>query len=99
MQAGVGAADDGSEGDEMNLINHIGNKVTVWTKEGNSLTNRTLVTADELGIVVSGDRDDREVFIPWCRVKYVDLIKRLKAPSSEFVDRVMTLAKHEGDTH
>lgn len=64
----------------MNLIDHIGHTVTVWTSEGNSLAECTLITADEFGIVVqpypgSPDENLKEVFIPWNRVKYVDLIK------------------------
>ncbi len=64
----------------MNLVNHIGNKVTVWTVDGNGMENRTLLTADELGIVVSPrdgakDKDSKVVFVPWNRVKYVDLLK------------------------
>ncbi len=80
----------------MNLIDHIGNQVTVWTKEGNSLSARTLITADEMGIVVNpwvgAKNQNKEVFIPWCNVKYVDLIKPsasmiepIKPPSPEFI--------------
>lgn len=82
----------------MDLIDHIGNQVTVWTEEGNSLSARTLITADEMGIVVSpwvGDANqNKEVFIPWCKVKYVDLLKPsasmiqpIKPPSPEFIEK------------
>jgi hypothetical protein len=58
-----------------NIIDQIGGKVTVWTKDGNNMENRTLHTLDEFGVVVSAWNDDKKcVFVPWCQVKYVDYV-------------------------
>lgn len=72
----------------MNLIDHIGNFVTVWTKEGNSPKNRRLITADEMGLVISPSATDpdqgKEIFIPWNRVKYVDLLNPAQEASPSY---------------
>lgn len=54
-----------------NVVDHIGSKVTVWTKDGNAAENRQLHTVDEFGIVISS-YTGKQTFIPWCQVKYVD---------------------------
>jgi hypothetical protein len=58
----------------MSLADHIGKNVTVWHKTGNVLENWKLIMADELGLTLSSNHHDREVFIPWCKVNYVDFI-------------------------
>ncbi|WP_017814456.1 hypothetical protein [Paenibacillus shenyangensis] len=54
-----------------NIVDHIGSKVTVWTKDGNAAENRQLHTVDEFGIVIS-NQDKKRTFIPWCQIKYID---------------------------
>jgi hypothetical protein len=61
--------------DEMtaNIVDQVGSKVTVWTKDGNAMENRRLWTLDEFGVVVSAfDNDKKAVFVPWIQVKYID---------------------------
>lgn len=56
-----------------NIVDHCGSKVTVWCEDGNAMENRTLLTLDSFGLVVTGYQDDdKYVFVPWCKVKYVD---------------------------
>lgn len=55
-----------------NIIDHIGSKVTVWTKDGNAAENRVLFTVDEFGIVIENFNHQKQVFIPWLQVKYID---------------------------
>lgn len=56
-----------------NIVDRIGSEVTVWTTDGNSMTNRTLLTVDSFGVAVTGYNDkDLCVFVPWIHVKYVD---------------------------
>lgn len=65
----------------MNLVDRIGTPVTVWTLEGNSMEMRTLVTVDEMGVVVSQPKtpnappSTHDIFVPWNRIKYIDLPK------------------------
>ncbi|WP_338841983.1 hypothetical protein [Paenibacillus glucanolyticus] len=54
-----------------NIVDHIGSKVTVWTKDGNAADNRTLHTVDEFGVVIS-NYQGKQTFIPWIQVKYID---------------------------
>lgn len=54
-----------------NIVDHIGSKVTVWTKDGNAAENRTLHTVDEFGVVIS-NYQGKQTFIPWIQVKYID---------------------------
>ncbi|WP_340397791.1 hypothetical protein NST50_05260 [Paenibacillus sp. FSL E2-0202] len=54
-----------------NIVDRIGSKVTVWTKDGNAAENRKLHTVDEFGIVVS-NFTGKLMFVPWAQVKYVD---------------------------
>ncbi|GGJ11349.1 hypothetical protein [Paenibacillus hunanensis] len=56
-----------------NIVDHIGSKVTVWTKDGNAAENRQLHTVDEFGLVIS-NQDGKRTFIPWCQIKYVDYV-------------------------
>jgi hypothetical protein len=56
-----------------NIVDKVGSPVTVWTQDGNPMENRTLLTLDTFGIVVTGyGSSDKAVFVPWCQVKYVD---------------------------
>lgn len=56
-----------------NIVDKIGSQVTVWTVDGNAMENRTLLTLDTFGIVVTGwNAADKAVFVPWVRVTYVD---------------------------
>ncbi len=54
-----------------NIVDRIGSKVTLWTKDGNAAENRQLHTVDEFGIVVT-NQHGKLMFVPWCQVKYVD---------------------------
>jgi hypothetical protein len=55
-----------------NVVDQIGSKVTVSTKDGNEMENRTLLTLDEFGVVVTSWNDaELAVFVPWNRVKYI----------------------------
>ncbi|WP_025684558.1 BC1881 family protein [Paenibacillus maysiensis] len=54
-----------------NIVDHIGGKVTVWTKDGNAAENRTLHTVDDFGVVIS-NQHGKQTFIPWGQVKYID---------------------------
>ncbi|KAF6569083.1 BC1881 family protein [Paenibacillus sp. EKM206P] len=54
-----------------NIVDHIGSKVTVWTKDGNAAEKRTLHTVDEFGVVIS-NQYGQQTFIPWIQVKYID---------------------------
>ena len=59
-----------------NIVDRIGSEVTVWTQDGNAMENRTLLTLDTFGIVVTGyGSADKCVFVPWVQVKYVDYLK------------------------
>ncbi len=57
-----------------NIVDHIGSKVTVWTKDGNAAENRQLHTVDEFGLAIS-NQDGKRTFIPWCHIKYVDYVE------------------------
>lgn len=59
-----------------NIVDHIGSKVTVYTKDGNVAENRTLHTVDEFGLVIDSFKGNR-VFIPWIQVKYVDYVEEV----------------------
>ncbi|MNI61241.1 hypothetical protein D3C73_1165020 [compost metagenome] len=54
-----------------NIVDRIGSRVTLWTKDGNAAENRQLHTVDEFGIVLS-NQHGKLMFVPWCQVKYVD---------------------------
>ncbi|OMF05252.1 hypothetical protein BK129_14795 [Paenibacillus amylolyticus] len=62
-----------------NIVDHIGSKVTVFTKDGNVAENRKLHTVDEFGIVISNQHGKR-TFIPWVQVKYVDYADEPNVP-------------------
>ena len=55
-----------------NLVDQCGSKVTVWCSDGNAMENRTLLTLDTLGIVVTPCSGEHAVFVPWVMVKYID---------------------------
>lgn len=56
-----------------NLVDKCGSTVTVWCEDGNAMENRKLFTLDTFGVVVSGyGSEDKAVFIPWIKVKYID---------------------------
>jgi hypothetical protein len=56
-----------------NLVDHIGSTVTVWTKDGNAMEDRTLLTVDSYGVVVTQwNNESRAVFVPWVHVNYID---------------------------
>ena len=56
-----------------NIVDKIGTSVSVWTQDGNFMENRTLLTLDTFGVVVTGYGDSgKAVFVPWVQVKYVD---------------------------
>lgn len=60
-----------------NIVNHIGNKVTVWHKTGNAMEQRTLLTVDDYGIAVTG-YTGHTIYVPWMQINYVDLIQEEK---------------------
>ncbi|WP_405154768.1 BC1881 family protein [Paenibacillus sp. FSL K6-0108] len=62
-----------------NIVDHIGSKVTVFTKDGNAAENRQLHTVDEFGIVIS-NQYGKQTFIPWIQVKYVDYVEVPSVP-------------------
>lgn len=62
-----------------NIVDHIGSKVTVFTKDGNAAENRQLHTVDEFGIVIS-NQYGKQTFIPWIQVKYVDYVEEPSVP-------------------
>jgi hypothetical protein len=55
-----------------NLVDQCGSKVTVWCSDGNPMENRTLLTVDTFGVVVTPYSGEHAVFVPWCMVKYID---------------------------
>ena len=57
-----------------NLVDHIGNKVTVSHVTGNMMESRDLITVDEFGITVRG-ANGQKVFVPWLKVNYIDLLE------------------------
>ncbi|MDK8193761.1 hypothetical protein QP794_27135 [Paenibacillus sp. UMB7766-LJ446] len=67
-----------------NIVDHIGSKVTVFTKDGNAAENRQLYTVDEFGIVISNQHGN-QTFIPWIQVKYVDYVEEQETPYSDGV--------------
>ena len=62
-----------------NLVDHIGNNVTLWHTTGNSMSFRTLVTVDEFGVTVKGGQNNAtNVFVPWGKINYIDLVNNDK---------------------
>lgn len=60
-----------------NLVDKIGSDVTVWVHDGNAMENRTLLTLDTFGVVVTGWNDaSKAVFVPWNQVKYIDYLSQ-----------------------
>lgn len=59
-----------------NIVDHIGNRVTVWHKTGNSLSQRKLLTVDEFGVTILSEYNAiiKPVFIHWSQINYIDLI-------------------------
>ncbi len=55
-----------------NLVDQCGNNVTVWCSDGNAMENRTLLTLDTFGVVVTACSGSHAVFVPWQMVKYID---------------------------
>lgn len=55
-----------------NIVDKVLSPVTVWCQDGNAMENRTLLTLDTFGIVVTRFSGDVAVFVPWCQVKYVE---------------------------
>ncbi|WP_143763143.1 hypothetical protein [Paenibacillus odorifer] len=76
-----------------NIVDHIGSKVTVFTKDGNAAENRQLHTVDEFGIVISNQHGKR-TFIPWIQVKYVDYEEKTgqSIPTGVYGDSVHGIA-------
>lgn len=70
----------------MNLVDHIGKKVSVYTLDGPML-QRTLRDVSKIGITFNADPleyVEHEVFVPWHRIKDVVLLSP-KPPSPEFI--------------
>lgn len=70
----------------MNLIGHIGKKVSVYTLDGPML-QRTLRDVSKYGITFNADPleyVEHEMFVPWHRIKDVALLSP-KPPSPEFI--------------
>lgn len=87
-----------------NIVDHIGSKVTVFTKDGNAAENRQLHTVDEFGIVIS-NQYGKQTFIPWIQVKYVDYVEEPSVPlwndpykgAADAVESVPSLASYTTD--
>lgn len=78
-----------------NIVDHIGSKVTVWTKDGNAAENRQLHTVDEFGVVIS-NFVGKLTFIPWVQVKYIDYedSKSLQQCSQQYVGTATSTSQH-----